>query len=212
MVMLGLPFVFALYASSCTATSNQHIIFNEPITAEAGGMQNVHLRYDKPIDGKLSIYYGKCSVKTEEHSHHCLGSTHIGRHPLAKRHLQWQNNRPTKFVWLPPSDVPDGGCLHAFSDGKLVGTSDPVTVMRRKRRRQESFADVADPQGPWFDGVQYLKQKEPDEVFVAQAKSKTIGIIGGGMSGLMTAVCSFALLRHEGSLLFDVPGHSNSRF
>ena len=44
-----------------------------------------------------------------------------------------------------------------------------------------------DAEGPWFDGVVYLKEKEPDEVFVAAAKSKSIGILGGGMSGLMTA-------------------------
>lgn len=44
-----------------------------------------------------------------------------------------------------------------------------------------------DAEGPWFDGVAYLKEKEPDDTFVASAKSKTIGIIGGGMSGLMTA-------------------------
>jgi hypothetical protein len=78
--------------------------------------------------------------------------------------------------------------LHAFSQGDLVGTSEPVNIVRRKMRRGKSFADVADPEGPWFDGVEYLRQKEPDEVFVAQAKSKKIGIIGGGMSGLMTAV------------------------
>lgn len=42
-------------------------------------------------------------------------------------------------------------------------------------------------EGPWFDGVAYLKEKEPEDVFVAAAKSKTIGILGGGMSGLMTS-------------------------
>lgn len=44
-----------------------------------------------------------------------------------------------------------------------------------------------DAEGPWFDGVAYLQEKEPDEVFVAAAKSKTVGILGGGMSGLMTS-------------------------
>jgi hypothetical protein len=78
--------------------------------------------------------------------------------------------------------------LHAYANGNLVGTSVPVSVVRRKMRRGKSFADVADPEGPWFDGVEYLKQKEPNEIFVAQAKSKKIGIIGAGMSGLMTAV------------------------
>lgn len=42
-------------------------------------------------------------------------------------------------------------------------------------------------EGPWFDGVAYLNEKEPGDVFVAKAKSQTIGIVGGGMSGLMTA-------------------------
>lgn len=35
-----------------------------------------------------------------------------------------------------------------------------------------------DAEGPWFDGVAYLKEKEPEEAFVAAAKSKSIGIIG----------------------------------
>jgi hypothetical protein len=61
-------------------------------------------------------------------------------------------------------------------------------MVRKKVRRNISFADVADPQGPWFDGVEYLKNKEPDRIFVSQTKAKSIGIIGGGMSGLMTAV------------------------
>jgi hypothetical protein len=205
-MVFSLPFLFALYIGGCAATSHPDVIFNEnrPITVEAGGMHNVHLRYTKSIDGKLSIHYGGCSIEAEENSHHCLGTTHIGRHPLAKRHFEWKDSRPTKFVWLPPSDVPDRGCLHAFSDGRLIGTSGPVRVTRRRQRRQESFADVADPEGPWFDGVQYLEQKEPDEIFVAQAKSKTIGIIGGGMSGLMTAVCSFVLDLCHGSLLFVI--------
>jgi hypothetical protein len=49
-------------------------------------------------------------------------------------------------------------------------------------------ANGKDAEGTWFDGVQYLKDKELDSVFVASAKSKKIGIRGGGMSGLMSAV------------------------
>lgn len=44
-----------------------------------------------------------------------------------------------------------------------------------------------DAEGPWFDGVEYLREKEPSEAFVTSQKSETIGIVGGGMSGLMTA-------------------------
>jgi hypothetical protein len=197
--MLSPNIIFSIlpYIIGCNTASNAQVIFNGPITAEAGGMHNIHVRYEKPVDGELSIHYGKCNIKAEEHSHHCLGTAHIGRHPLAKRHLEWQDSRPTKFVWLPPADIPDGGCLHAFSNGELVGTSDPIRAARRKRRRQESFADIADAEGPWFDGVEYLKQKELDKVFVAQAKSKTIGIIGAGISGLMTAVCLFLDMKSQ---------------
>jgi len=187
MTLSSLAFLFAAsHASVSTAIFHPEVIFNGtlPITAEAGGM-------------KLSIHHGNCNIKKEEHSHHCLGTTNIRTHPLSKRHLQWQDNRPTKFVWLPPSNIPDGGCLHAFLDGRLVGTSHPVIVVRRMRRRQKSFADVADPEGPWFDGVQYLQQMEPDKVFVAREKGKKIGIIGGGMAGLMTAVCALHLFTTE---------------
>jgi hypothetical protein len=186
-----LSFAFLSVSSllGCNAfLSSSNVNFHGPITVEADGMHNVHITYRQPVNGRLSIHYGDCGLEDQNHSHHLLGSTHVGRHRLARRHEEWKNNRPTKFVWLPPSDIHNGGCLHAFANGELVGTSTPVTVTRRKARRGKSFADIADPEGPWFDGVEYLKQKEPDQIFVAQAKSKKIGIIGAGMSGLMTAV------------------------
>lgn len=43
-----------------------------------------------------------------------------------------------------------------------------------------------DALGAWFEGVRMLKQKEPAMVDVKAAKSKEIGIVGAGMSGLMT--------------------------
>jgi monoamine oxidase len=48
-------------------------------------------------------------------------------------------------------------------------------------------ADIMDAMGPWFDGVAYLQEKQPEDIFVASVKSKKFGIIGGGMSGLMTS-------------------------
>jgi hypothetical protein len=179
-------FFLLVFLFSCHVFSSK-VTFRGPITAEAGGMQNIHIE-DYAIDGQLSIHYGDCALTESEDAHHDVGTTHVGQHYLAKRHLDWENFRPTKFVWLPPKDIASEGCLHAFANDKLVGTSRPVKVVRRKLRKRKIFADVADPEGPWFDGVKYLQQKEPDTAFVAQAKSKSIGIIGGGMSGLMTAV------------------------
>jgi len=45
-----------------------------------------------------------------------------------------------------------------------------------------------DTSGPWFDGVELLRSLNLTEVDVKKAKRKRIGIVGGGMSGLMTAM------------------------
>ncbi|KAM0716519.1 hypothetical protein Q7P37_007964 [Cladosporium fusiforme] len=163
------------------------VLFEDNILAEAGGMHNVHVTYAAPLDGKLSLHYGSCEASSSSDCHHTLGETHIGDHNLVKRHALHPPQRPSRFVWLPPNDSPSDGCLHAFSGDTLVGRSAPVTMGRRKERRWTAAADIMDSQGPWFDGVAYLQDKQPDETFVATAKSKTIGILGGGMSGLMTA-------------------------
>jgi hypothetical protein len=90
---------------------------------------------------------------------------------------------------LTPAEM-SGGCLHAFLDGELIGKSEELIVSKRRTRRSEkkSFVNVAGVDSNWFDGVAYLQQKQPDEVFVASAKSKSFGILGGGISGLMTSV------------------------
>lgn len=64
-------------------------------------------------------------------------------------------------------------------------------LAKRDGDENVAFADIADAEGPWFDGVEYLKAKEPGDVFVAAAKEKRVGVLGGGMSGLMTSVCLF---------------------
>ncbi|KAK6439750.1 hypothetical protein LTR95_004037 [Oleoguttula sp. CCFEE 5521] len=163
------------------------ITFQDGIVAEAGGMQNVHITYNAPLNGELAVHYGPCQAVSASDCHHALGRTHVGDHLLARRHAAHPAQRPGKFVWLPPVDIITDGCLHAFSGDVLVGRSTPVTVKHRKQRRWTAAADIMDAEGPWFDGVAHLQEKEPDAVFVAAAKSKSISILGGGMSGLMTA-------------------------
>lgn len=150
-------------------------------------MLNIHMSYNIPHNGELSLHYGPCTMQDASDSYHTVGSTYVGDHQLARRHLAHKNQRPTNFVWLPPLDTPTGGCLHAFSGASHLGTSGPVELAKRKQRRWTAAADIMDAQGPWFDGVAYLREKQPDDVFVAAAKSKKIGILGAGMSGLMTA-------------------------
>lgn len=55
-------------------------------------------------------------------------------------------------------------------------------------------ASGIDAWGPWFDGVELLRSKNLSAVDVSAAKSKKIGIVGAGMSGLMT----FLSLRQAG--------------
>ncbi|KAK4955691.1 hypothetical protein LTR10_006630 [Elasticomyces elasticus] len=187
MSLFRLCCLLPLLASANVVSRSRWITFQDDIEAEAGGVHNVHIQYQGPLDGELSLHYGSCDVTQAADCHHALGRTHVGSHPLAKRHQAHPSQRPTRFVWLPPNDAPSDGCLHAFSGPTLVGRSAPVTVKKRKERRWVAAADIMDAEGPWFDGVEYLKEKEPEDVFVASTKSKTIGILGGGMSGLMTS-------------------------
>jgi hypothetical protein len=182
-----LPFLFSAVTGNVLPRST-YITFRDIDVAEAGGIHNVHIEYNGPIDGTLSIHFGSCGLPHHSKVHHRLGRAHVGSYPLAKRYAEWSDQRPTRFVWLPPADAPSGGCLHAYIEDELVGRSSPLTMTRRQTKRGTAFADVADAMGPWFDGVQYLSEKEPDEVFAAKTKSSKFGIIGGGMSGLMTSV------------------------
>ncbi|KAF5538678.1 amino-acid oxidase [Fusarium mexicanum] len=178
--------------------------FISPSKVSPGSAQNVILEYSGDVDGHLTLSYGACGADaTVSESVHHIGSTHIGQHPLAKRHLDHQDKRPTRFVWLTSDDI-SSGCLSAFLDGELVGQSDELDVVKRLARRGEkkkSFADVAGDDSLWFDGVAYLKQKQPDDVFVAATKHKTFGILGGGMSGLLSSLILDSVGIHNWKIL-----------
>lgn len=167
------------------------LYFKGPLTVESNGIANIHISYNLPLTGELSIHYGECDVPIshpKESHHHRVGETAIGDHPYAKRHVDWEDQRPERFVWIVPENARDGGCLFAYSGADLVGRSEAVSVVKRQSRRGIDLGDVGDAEGPWFDGVEYLTGKDPDQTFVAQAKTKSIGILGAGMSGLMSAV------------------------
>src|SRR5262249_27539885 len=136
----------ALVGSACATPT---VEFRGPHIATAGGVQNVEIEYRGEVDGELSLCYGACDTSSSGGSqsslhHHCLGTTHVGRHPLAKRHEDHHQNRPTRFVWMPPEDTPNRGCLHAIVEGKNAGTSKPFIVQKRRTRRGLVLADVGD--------------------------------------------------------------------
>jgi monoamine oxidase len=165
-------------------------------------VHNVHVQYTGDVDGELTLAYGSCESIIISDAMQRIGSTHIGAHPLAARHIDHENQRPTKFVWLTPT-VMSGGCLHAFLNNELVGRSDELQVTKRIARRSEkkSFADVAGDDSLWFNGVAYLQQKQPEDTFVAATKNKCFGILGGGISGLMSSLLLDSVGIHNWKIL-----------
>lgn len=211
------PSLLLAYTAAAAFTANcvraeplhrQHVSFQGPFEVEADGIQNINVAYHSDLSGELTIAYGACDMASTSQAAHHVGSTHIGSHPFAKRHVGWEDGRPTKFVWRAPARV-EGGCLHAFIDDQLVGSSERYQVKRRQVKKRATFADVSDPMGPWFDGVEYLKQKNPNETFVAATKEKKVGILGGGISGLLTAVSDDCSCRCSSFVTVLTP-HSSS--
>ncbi|KAH7145505.1 L-amino-acid oxidase [Dactylonectria estremocensis] len=198
-----LPALGLLSTGSCAyARSENAVSFLSPRKLEQGSPHNVLVEYFGSIDGELTVVYGSCdTVPTPFDANYHIGTTHVGNHPLAKRHGDWIDCRPTSLVWITPSDVSEG-CFHAFVNNAHVGRSGKVQVTKRLARRgRKTFADVADPMGPWFDGVAYLKQKQPDDRFVASSKNKTFGILGGGISGLTAGLMLDSVGVHNWKIL-----------
>lgn len=165
---------------------------------------NIHVSLDKVVDDILSFTYGSCSGESPDDSHHI-----INRHA--------PSDTTDRLVWIIPEDTLSGGCLSAWSSqGTLLGRSEPqrLASQRSRKRGTEEIhkrslrkkrdtdsnaipmtnASGIDAWGPWFDGVELLKSKNLSAVDVSAAKAKKVGIVGAGMSGLMT----FLSLRQAG--------------
>ncbi|KAH8654394.1 hypothetical protein BGZ61DRAFT_500553 [Ilyonectria robusta] len=179
------------------------VTFLSPSQISLGSAQNVVVEFLGDVNGELTITYGSCDgAAIISDAKQRIGATHVGNHPLAARHVDHKDRRPSKFVWLTPSSS-SGGCLRAFLDDELVGQSQDLRVTKRMTRRSEkkSFSEVAGDDSMWFDGVAYLQQKQPDEAFVAATKSKSFGILGGGMSGLMSSLMLDSVGIHNWKIL-----------
>lgn len=157
-----LPILTGLLAVGQAGSSGHHIKFKPIPSVTSDSLHNIHIEYgSKPFTGNLQMIYGDCHLQHQRELHHFIGQTEINL-----------GSKPRRFVWIVPEDAKSGGCLHAFSNGKLMGRSAPINVRVQMRKRQ-SIADVADIDGPWFDGVAYMKSRNNSESFVAAAKNKS---------------------------------------
>lgn len=195
----------ALSRVVCSASVSPHPVRLETRTDLSSRAANIHVSYEELVEGLVDFTYGSCLDRQQTDSHHV-----IARHgPSTASH---------RLVWVIPEDTLAGGCISAWSDtGSLIGRSGPQQLASRRSRRggfeeiqkrslvskrdgdgsdaiPMTNASGIDAWGPWFDGVELLQSKGLGAVDVSAAKSKKIGIVGAGMSGLMT----FLSLRQAG--------------
>lgn len=121
--------------------ANHEVYFKGPIHVESDSLHNIHIAYANHVEGEIRVVYGDCDMNAEHERHHHIAVTTLDN-----------KSRPDRLVWIVPRDVPSHGCLHAFSNDRLVGRSGSIGVSEPLRKRQ-LISDVADAEGPWFEGV-----------------------------------------------------------
>jgi hypothetical protein len=164
-----LDLLFYWIVVALSAAAPQHIDIRVPSKVNSA-LANVHLWYRQPISAEHTFTYGPCDgTSTDEAVFHSSGSnqTESGSH---------------RFVWMIPDNATTGGCISAWKDNsnELLGRSAPITfteshpnVKRDDTSIPMTNASGIDAEGPWFDGVELLKNKEIGAVDVKAAKSKS---------------------------------------
>ncbi|KAF4462587.1 L-amino-acid oxidase [Fusarium albosuccineum] len=158
--------------SSPTPTQDS-IFFHGLHEVSSESVHNVHLTYGHGFrHGHICVVYGDCALKSLGQYHHEVACLSTGPESTSDR-----------LVWIVPEDVIQHGCLHAYSDGILLGRSEPISVSRPLRKRQSP------PRNRRLGWALVRRcENRTSTVSAKVAKSKKIAIIGGGMSGLMTSL------------------------
>ncbi|XDG04391.1 hypothetical protein ABKA04_004006 [Annulohypoxylon sp. FPYF3050] len=170
----------ALASQAATASASSALPVKLETRSELNSrLTNIHISIDVPIDGEVTYTYGRCNNKAISEAHHTVG--------------RGTGATDSRMVWVLPDDAWFDGCISAWDElGSLIGRSEPQRLSRRKLKRrgansiEMSNATGIDAWGPWFDGVELLKNKEISAFDAKEAKCKEVAIVGAGMSGLMT--------------------------
>jgi hypothetical protein len=198
--------ILALAQSAYSASVSTYPVRLETRTNLNSRAANIHVSFDRLVEGLVDFTYGSCLDQRQADSHQVI----------ARQTPPGANHR---LVWVIPEDAVSGGCISAWdSTGSLVGRSETqrLASQRSRKRGLEEFQKRSamnkrdggsgspaipmdnstgiDVWGAWFDGVALLESKNHSYVDVEKAKSKHIAIVGAGMSGLMT----FLSLRQAG--------------
>ncbi|KAL8856124.1 MAG: hypothetical protein Q9178_007249 [Gyalolechia marmorata] len=155
---------------------------------------NIHLSRSHKSIYPFTVTYGACdSLGDQDEVNHISRVEHDGI---------------SRLVWLLPDNISSRGCLSAWSSAhELLGRSQELVIDKNsrqwlKKRHLEkgtrlskrasipmTGASGIDAEGPWFDGVEALREREDNAVDAAQAKAKKVAIVGAGMAGLITWLC-----------------------
>ena len=141
---------------------------------------NIHLSGTHASVYPFTVSYGACHASAKQHeAHHEITTV--------------KSSGADRLVWNLPDDISADGCLSAWSpEGQLIGRSKHLVVQKESRgwsnkrsldhrRRFDKRAVIPmtnasgiDAEGPWFDGVEALKQAEISTVDAKKAKAKSI--------------------------------------
>ncbi|KAJ5983216.1 hypothetical protein N7481_005315 [Penicillium waksmanii] len=150
----------------------------------APNIVNVHLVYRESDFGKHLFTYGSCDSASPVDSLHRVATIPSGP----------SSGHDSRLVWAVPNDVSSGGCIAAWDmEGARIGQSEPLSLdsilqdsFTKRDRIPMTNESGIDAEGPWFNGVTLLKSKDFGAVDAKKIKEKSIGILGAGISGLMT--------------------------
>ncbi|KAK2739761.1 hypothetical protein FQN57_006458 [Myotisia sp. PD_48] len=145
-------------------------------------LANFHLTYKRNVESPHSFSYGGCDDSKVP--------TDTEAQKIARRDA---GKLVERLVWVVPEGTESDGCISLWTeDKKLVGRSEPLKLSIKKLERRDLDWSIPmtpesgiDSLGPWFNGVDALKDK-PNGVDPEAMKRKKIAIVGGGISGLMT--------------------------
>ncbi|KAL8952973.1 MAG: hypothetical protein Q9222_001149 [Ikaeria aurantiellina] len=178
MLATGIAVFLGVLGTITSATSTELPVKLEVKRLLNSRSANVHLSQHHESLYPFTVTYGGCHhAESQYDSHHTISKVH--------------DHKADRLIWLLPEDVSSHGCLSAWSSqSELLGRSQPVEINKNTRQwikkrhldrgtklsKRASIpmtnASGIDAEGPWFDGVEALKDKEIATVDATAAKAK----------------------------------------
>ena len=154
-----------------------------------GELANVYLDWRSKPPSVVNAVYGSCAGVNGTTKPQAIGRVST-------------TNHPERLAWVVPTDAPKTGCVYVYGGDKnpksqhVLGKSEPIHLANKARKRSTADTGIPllknfDALGTWFDGVAAIKKKVDSKGGAASGrdpKNTSIAIVGGGVSGLATAL------------------------